>query len=110
MHVKRVTLESDRYPTTDCYPFNTRLLQQTREIAFGSNIAFFAGENGTGKSTLLEAISHRCGIHIWRDSERRRYQHNRYEQSLRDFIKRGFAALLRKDKKSPLGIQAGISI
>ena len=86
MHVKRVTLESDRYPTTDCYPFNTRLLQQTREIAFGSNIAFFAGENGTGKSTLLEAISHRCGIHIWRDSERRRYQHNRYEQSLRDFI------------------------
>ena len=37
------------------------------------------GENGTGKSTLLQAIARRCNIHIWEDRERRHYRKNRYE-------------------------------
>ncbi len=41
----------------------------------------FVGENGTGKSTLLEALAHLCGIYIWRDTNRRRYQYNRYEDT-----------------------------
>ena len=31
------------------------------ELAFEAPIAFFVGENGTGKSTLLEAIARHCG-------------------------------------------------
>ena len=32
------------------------------------------GENGTGKSTLLRAISRKCGIYIWEGMARRRYE------------------------------------
>lgn len=32
-------------------------LRALETLSFGSNITFFAGENGTGKSTLLEAIA-----------------------------------------------------
>jgi predicted ATPase len=35
---------------------------------------------------LLEAIAHRCGIHIWRDSERRRFENNPFEGRLADCI------------------------
>jgi predicted ATPase len=42
-------------------------------------VTLFIGENGSGKSTFLRAIAMACGIHIWENTERTRYQHNRYE-------------------------------
>ena len=87
MHLKRVTLLSKKYPTTEHYPFNLPLFHQTAAIEFDTPVTFFVGENGTGKSTLLEAITHRCGIHIWRDVERTRYQVNPYEKRLPQYIR-----------------------
>lgn len=52
------------------------------EIRFRSPVTFFVGENGTGKSTLLEAIARKCGIHIWEGMERTRYEKNPYEKAL----------------------------
>ena len=80
MHLKKVTLLSEKYPSAEHYPFNLTLFHQTKNIEFTSPVTFFIGENGTGKSTLLEAISHRCDIHIWRDIERTRYEVNPYEK------------------------------
>ena len=34
-----------------------KYLAEYKELKFSSNITFFVGENGTGKSTLLEAIA-----------------------------------------------------
>lgn len=34
-----------------------RYLSKAKELTFSSNVTFFVGENGTGKSTLLEAIA-----------------------------------------------------
>lgn len=33
-----------------------KYLANSKKLSFTSNITFFVGENGTGKSTLLEAI------------------------------------------------------
>ena len=38
------------------FPFNIPLIQELKEIKFHQPVTFFVGENGTGKSTLLEAI------------------------------------------------------
>ena len=90
MHLKSVTLLSQKYPTTEHYPFNLPLFQQTKTIQLDTPVTFFVGENGTGKSTLLEAITHRCGIHIWRDVERTRYQINPYEKHFQHYIRVGW--------------------
>ena len=45
-------------------------------------MTFFIGENGTGKSTLLKALSIKCGIHIWENNERKRCEINPYEKEL----------------------------
>lgn len=39
------------------YPFNLPLVKNFEGINFNSNITFFVGENGAGKSTILEGIA-----------------------------------------------------
>jgi predicted ATPase len=86
MHLKKVTLLPEKYPTREHYPFNLKVLHQTPSLSFHSRVTFFVGENGTGKSTLLEALAHKCGIHIWRGMERTRFKYNPYERQLHKFI------------------------
>jgi predicted ATPase len=86
MHLKRLSFIPDQYPTREFYPFNLDIFHHTKSIAFESPITFFIGENGTGKSTLLEAISHSCRFHIWRGLKRTRYEVNPYEEELYKYI------------------------
>ncbi|MEA1991768.1 MAG: AAA family ATPase [Thermodesulfobacteriota bacterium] len=86
MHIKRVDLHPERFPTTEHYPFNLNIFHETKSILFDSPVTFFIGENGTGKSTLLEAITHKCGIYIWGRIERKRLKVNLYEQRLYEAI------------------------
>jgi predicted ATPase len=66
----------------DFYPFNLKIFQNTDILSFNHAITFFIGENGTGKSTLLKALAHRCGIHIWQREFNSRYEPNPYEEDL----------------------------
>ena len=86
MHLKKLFILSDKFPDREHYPFNLKLFQRTGDILFESPVTFFIGENGTGKSTLLEALAHRCGIHIWRDVIKTRLEVNPYEEELYRFI------------------------
>jgi predicted ATPase len=81
VHLNSVTLHPDRYPNRDRYPFNLPIFHRAQSITFSTAVTLFVGENGTGKSTLLEALAHVCGIHIWRDTDRKRYQYNPYEDT-----------------------------
>ena len=86
MHINRAIFYPERYPTKEYYPFNLPTFHQSKMIAFSSLVTFFIGENGTGKSTLLEAMAHKCGIHIWRRTEGRRVEINPYEEDLYKYI------------------------
>ncbi len=86
MHLKRVILRTDLFPAVDAYPFNLRILRQTSEISLKTPVVFFAGENGTGKSTVLRAITRRCGVHIWANPDCRLADPNPYEEQLHRYI------------------------
>jgi predicted ATPase len=86
MHLKRVQIHPEKFPTTEHYPFNLEIFHETKSILFDSPVTFFVGENGTGKSTLLEAITHRCGIYIWGSIDRKRFKVNFYERRLYEAI------------------------
>jgi predicted ATPase len=86
MHLIKVRIHSDTYPTDGIYPFNIPVIRETPELTFKKPVAFFVGENGSGKSTLLEAITRQCGIQLW-DKPRRHLAHrNPYETALADYI------------------------
>ena len=86
MHIKSVTLFSEKYPTKEYYPFNQEIFHQTGSLGFYSPVTFFIGENGTGKSTLLRAMVHKCGIHMWRDTGGTRFEINPHEETLYRFM------------------------
>ena len=49
-------------PRRDVYPFDVPAITSLHELDLAQRITFFCGENGTGKSTLLEAMGIAYGL------------------------------------------------
>src|ERR1700688_3952083 len=56
-YLKRIWLEPSRITDREAYPFCLPLLSDDFELSFDRAITIIVGENGTGKSTLLEGIA-----------------------------------------------------
>lgn len=57
MILAKIRLRNYPEDQSETYPWNLPLIRQLEEIEFTKNISFFVGENGSGKSTILEAIA-----------------------------------------------------
>lgn len=60
-YLRRLWLDDDAVPDRDAYPFCLPFLKNDFELSFDRAITIIAGENGTGKSTLLEGIAALAG-------------------------------------------------
>ncbi|HEY0947816.1 MAG TPA: AAA family ATPase [Opitutaceae bacterium] len=58
--LRRIELTGD--PDRGHFPFDVPALRDFTRLEFNSPVTFFVGENGTGKSTLLEAIALRARL------------------------------------------------
>jgi len=56
-YLKRLWLDSSKISDPDAYPFCLPFLKSEFELEFDRAITIIVGENGTGKSTLLEGIA-----------------------------------------------------
>lgn len=61
-YLQRVELKRDKIAAFDSYPWSIPAVQELDSIEFHSDVTFFVGENGTGKSTLIEAIALAMGF------------------------------------------------
>lgn len=52
----------DRVPSWDEYPFNVPVVRNLTELPFDGCVTFFVGENGSGKSTILETVAQLAGF------------------------------------------------
>jgi len=60
IHLKSLKLDRHRWESPDQYPFNLPIVQSINEIEFRSEVTFLVGENGSGKSTFIEAVA--CAV------------------------------------------------
>lgn len=56
-YLQRVAIRPDAVLDFDAYPFNIAAVREIESIKFHPDVTFFVGENGSGKSTVLEAIA-----------------------------------------------------
>lgn len=60
IHLKSITVRQFGAQDAGPFPFDLEIVRSLREIQFTSPVTFFVGENGSGKSTILEAIA--CAV------------------------------------------------
>jgi predicted ATPase len=56
-YLLRASLRADAEIDASAYPFNIAAVRALADIAFHPQVTFFVGENGSGKSTVLEALA-----------------------------------------------------
>jgi len=61
-YLQRASIRPDFQVDEESYPFNIPAVREIGNIAFHPNVTFFVGENGSGKSTVLEAIAVALGF------------------------------------------------
>lgn len=61
-YIRAVYLKRDLITTYDHFPFNLPIIQNFNELLFHPNVTYIIGENGMGKSTLLEGIALALGF------------------------------------------------
>jgi predicted ATPase len=62
LRLKTISLLRERVVRWDEYPFNIPPIGSLNSLEITSRVCFFVGENGTGKSTLLEAVAAHYGF------------------------------------------------
>ena len=61
-YVRSVGLKREAVDSFEVYPFCLPVVQHLETLALHPGVTFFVGENGTGKSTLLEAMAVALGM------------------------------------------------
>lgn len=61
-YLKEITIVSDNGLDQNVYPFNIPALKFLESLSFHPDVTFIIGENGSGKSTFIEAIALRLGF------------------------------------------------
>lgn len=62
LYLRHAELLRDRVPSFNDYPFSLPAIRNFERIVFEAPVTFLIGENGTGKSTILEGIAAAWGF------------------------------------------------
>lgn len=62
LFVEKIYLLRDKISNFEKYPFNIEIIKNLDEVKFNAPVTFLVGENGVGKSTLIEAIAVAIGL------------------------------------------------
>ncbi len=71
----------------ESYPFNIPAVRELEKLKFHADVTFFVGENGAGKSTMMEAIALALGFGHEGGTRNVRFQTSTSESSLHRHLK-----------------------
>ena len=85
--IKKISLDRDKIESFDEYPFNIEVVKNFQELNFDSQVTFFVGENGIGKSTFIEAIAVALGMPAEGGTENFNYETKNTTSKLSDYLR-----------------------
>ncbi|MEW6530749.1 MAG: AAA family ATPase [Thermodesulfobacteriota bacterium] len=86
MYLQSIEIERERFPTHDLFPFSLKILRNTPRIVLDAPVTFLVGENGSGKSAVLDAVARKGGFLPWGGTKVHRVHDNPYETQLANYI------------------------
>ena len=84
-YLKSVEIEYEKIPKED-YIADLNVVKNIRKLEFKTPVTFFVGENGLGKSTLIEAIATKWGFNAEGGSIHFNFNTKRTESSLNQYV------------------------
>jgi predicted ATPase len=82
-----LALRDDVFPLPKGYPFNLPVVAHLELLEFHPKVTYFVGENGTGKSTLLEAIAIAAGFNAEGGSKGFQFSTKDTHSDLHDYLR-----------------------
>lgn len=85
--IKKITLEKEKIDDFNIYPFNIDIIKNFDELNFDTSVTFLVGENGTGKSTFIEAVAVALGLPAEGGTENFNYETKNTTSQLSEYIR-----------------------
>lgn len=82
-YLSRISLKDDH---PEDFPFNLPILKNGLNLVLKTNVTFFVGENGTGKSTLMESIADKCEFNLSGGNRNHNYDFHKTESILSEYL------------------------
>jgi predicted ATPase len=86
-YLRDIQLKRDEIEDFNEYPFCIPAVRELDHLEFHSDVTFFVGENGTGKSTLVEAIAVSQGFNPEGGTKQSTFSTNRTHSELHKYLK-----------------------
>lgn len=86
-YLRRVTLLRDKVNSFNSFPFSLTVVRSLEYIDLHPKVTFVIGENGTGKSTLLEAIAVALGFNPEGGSRNFNFNTRKSDSILNDYLR-----------------------
>ena len=87
LFIKKINIDKEKIKNPDVYPFNIDVVKNFKELNFDSQVTFFVGENGVGKSTFIEAIAVALGMPAEGGTENFKYETKNTTSELSKYIR-----------------------
>ena len=81
-----LSLRLNRQNLPERYPFNIPCLKSFKELVFHPKVTFLTGENGVGKSTLIEAIAVNLGFNAEGGSKNFNFKSTETHSDLHNYL------------------------
>ena len=86
-YIRYIELDRDKVPSFSKYPFNLAAIQNLDTLSFHPKVTFIVGENGSGKSTILESIAVEFGFNAEGGTKNFNFSSRASHSDLNQYIK-----------------------
>jgi len=91
-YVREIVLDRDKVGSFDAWPFSLPVVKSLESLKLHPKVTFLVGENGSGKSTIIEAVAQAMGMNVEGGSKNFYFSTRTHESPLGEYLKivRGF--------------------